>query len=185
MTIPSRKRCPERVAFGSKKRHKKNMFLRIFLGGRSSFCCWILGYSSGSESSDDSVPAIAILTQHSNSITATSPTEAWSPSQGTVSENTITIDFGGDTLTGTREAGGVITWSPASVWTPHSGPGRISLNIGGSREKPREAAKSCEKPLNTARDREKPLLTSSGDFSRLLAASCGFWRLLAASTDVQ
>ena len=38
----------------------------------------------------------------------------------------------------------------------HSGPDRISLNIGGSREKPPEAARYREKPREAVRSREKP-----------------------------
>ena len=48
----------------------------------------------------------------------------------------------------------VITSVPALV--THSGPGRISLNIGGSREKPPEAARYREKPREAVRSREKP-----------------------------
>ena len=42
------------------------------------------------------------------------------------------------------------------VLAVHSGPGRISLNIGGSREKPPEAARYREKPREAVRSREKP-----------------------------
>ena len=44
MAIPIRKQCPERVPFRAQKRHEKRHVFLIFLGGDSSFCCWILGY---------------------------------------------------------------------------------------------------------------------------------------------
>merc|ERR1711969_441394 len=60
----------------------------------------------------------------------------------------------------------------------HSAPGRISLNIGGSREKPPEAARSRQKPRETARCSK---MQRDSGFSRPLAASRGLLRFLAAS----